>query len=61
LAIADRGIAEIARDVAYTKDESGLTSAELAVLDHCLRKLLLVGTKKPKGRRTRAKSRSVSD
>ncbi|MBR0873226.1 MarR family transcriptional regulator [Bradyrhizobium tropiciagri] len=61
LATADRGIAEIARDVAYTKAESGLTRAELAVLDHCLRKLLLAGAKKPSGRRPRAKGRSVSD
>jgi DNA-binding MarR family transcriptional regulator len=61
LAIADRGITEIAKDVAFTKYESGLTSAELAVLDRCLRKLLLVGTKKPRGRRAPAKGRSISD
>jgi hypothetical protein len=46
LAVADRGIAEIARVVEQVKIESGLTDQEMAVLDRCLRKLLSVMTVK---------------
>ena len=46
LATADRGIAEVARVVARTIEASGLTKAEIAMLDRCLRKLLAVRTVK---------------
>jgi DNA-binding MarR family transcriptional regulator len=39
---ADRGIAEIAKGVAWVTAESGLTRQELAMFDRCLRKLLSV-------------------
>ncbi|HLG82034.1 MAG TPA: MarR family transcriptional regulator [Bradyrhizobium sp.] len=42
LATADRGITEIARVVESVTEASGLTMAELATLDKCLRKLLTV-------------------
>lgn len=42
LATADRGITEIARVVESVTEASGLTKAELATLDKCLRKLLTV-------------------
>lgn len=42
LATADRGITEIARVVESVIEASGLTKAELATLDKCLRKLLTV-------------------
>src|ERR1700753_938282 len=46
LAVADRGITEIAKGVERVKKESGLTDAEVATLDRCLRKLLSVDAKK---------------
>jgi DNA-binding MarR family transcriptional regulator len=46
LAAADRGIAEVARVVEGVTEASGLTKAELAMLDRCLRKLLAVRTVK---------------
>ena len=46
LAVADRGITEIAKGVDRVKKESGLTDAEVATLDRCLRKLLSVEIKK---------------
>jgi DNA-binding MarR family transcriptional regulator len=46
LAIADRAIGEIAKGVARVKVASGLTDAELAVFDRCLRKLLVLETRK---------------
>lgn len=46
LAVADRGITEIAKGVERVKKESGLTDAEVATLDRCLRKLLSVEVKK---------------
>jgi DNA-binding MarR family transcriptional regulator len=46
LAVADRGIAEIARVVQQVRIESGLTDQEIAVLDRSLRKLLSVKTVK---------------
>lgn len=42
LATADRGITEIAKVVESVTEASGLTKAELAMLDKCLRKLLTV-------------------
>lgn len=42
LATADRGITEIAKVVERVTEASGLTKAELATLDKCLRKLLTV-------------------
>ncbi|MCK1419744.1 MULTISPECIES: MarR family transcriptional regulator [unclassified Bradyrhizobium] len=42
LATADRGITEIAGGVESVIEASGLTKAELATLDKCLRKLLTV-------------------
>jgi DNA-binding MarR family transcriptional regulator len=42
LSTADRGITEIAKVVARVTEESGLTKAEIATLDRCLRKLLTV-------------------
>lgn len=42
LATADRGIAEIVKGVASVTEKSGLTKAEIATLDRCLRKLLAV-------------------
>jgi len=48
-ATADRGIAEVARVVEGVTEASGLTKAELAMLDRCLRKLLAVrAVKAPK-------------
>lgn len=46
LAVADRGIAEIARVVEQVTIESGLTDQEIAVLDRSMRKLLSVKTVK---------------
>jgi DNA-binding MarR family transcriptional regulator len=46
LATADRGITEIARVVESVTEASGLTKAEIAMLDRCLRKLLAVKTVK---------------
>jgi hypothetical protein len=46
LAVADRGIAEIARVVEQVTIESGLTEQEIAVLDRSMRKLLSVKTVK---------------
>lgn len=46
LAVADRAIAEIAKGVQRVKEASGLTDAEITVLDRCLRKLLMVDLKK---------------
>jgi DNA-binding MarR family transcriptional regulator len=42
LATADRGITEIAKVVEGVTEASGLTKAEIAMLDRCLRKLLAV-------------------
>lgn len=42
LATADRAITEIARVVKGVTEQSGLTKAEIAALDRCLRKLLAV-------------------
>jgi DNA-binding MarR family transcriptional regulator len=42
LATADRGITEIAKVVERVTEASGLTRAEIAMLDRCLRKLLAV-------------------
>jgi DNA-binding MarR family transcriptional regulator len=42
LATADRGITEIAKVVESVTEASGLTKAEIAMLDRCLRKLLTV-------------------
>ncbi|QIO32438.1 MarR family winged helix-turn-helix transcriptional regulator [Bradyrhizobium sp. 1(2017)] len=44
LATADRGITEIAKVVESVTEASGLTKAEIAMLDRCLRKLLSVKT-----------------
>jgi DNA-binding MarR family transcriptional regulator len=44
LATADRGITEIAKVVDRVTEASGLTKAEIAMLDRCLRKLLAVKT-----------------
>jgi DNA-binding MarR family transcriptional regulator len=44
LATADRGITEIAKVVESVAEASGLTKAEIAMLDRCLRKLLAVKT-----------------
>ena len=44
LATADRGITEIAKVVENVAEASGLTRAEIAMLDRCLRKLLAVKT-----------------
>jgi DNA-binding MarR family transcriptional regulator len=44
LAVADRGITEIARVVEQVTIESGLTAQEIAVLDRSMRKLLNVKT-----------------
>jgi DNA-binding MarR family transcriptional regulator len=46
LAVADRAIGEIAKGTRRVKEASGLTDAEVAVLDRCLRKLLTVEVKK---------------
>ncbi len=46
LAIADRGITEIAKVVESVIDASGLNKAEIGMLDRCLRKLLAVKTAK---------------
>jgi DNA-binding MarR family transcriptional regulator len=46
LATADRGITEIAKVVENVTEASGLTKAEIAMLDRCLRKLLSVKTVK---------------
>jgi DNA-binding MarR family transcriptional regulator len=46
LATADRGITEIAKVVENVTEASGLTKAEIAMLDRCLRKLLAVKTVK---------------
>jgi DNA-binding MarR family transcriptional regulator len=46
LATADRGITEIAKVVESVTEASGLTKAEIAMLDRCLRKLLAVKTVK---------------
>ena len=46
LATADRGITEIANVVESVTEASGLTKAEIAMLDRCLRKLLAVKTVK---------------
>jgi DNA-binding MarR family transcriptional regulator len=46
LATADRGITEIARVVESVTEVSGLTKAEFATLDKCLRKLLTVNAVK---------------
>ena len=46
LATADRGITEIAKVVESVTEASGLTRAEIAMLDRCLRKLLAVKTVK---------------
>jgi hypothetical protein len=46
LAVADRGIAEIARVVEQGTVESGLTDQEIAVLDRSMQKLLSVKTVK---------------
>ncbi|MBR0816604.1 MarR family winged helix-turn-helix transcriptional regulator [Bradyrhizobium liaoningense] len=46
LATADRGITEIAKVVESVTEASGLTKAEIAMLDRCLRKLLSVKTVK---------------
>ncbi|QOZ25103.1 MarR family winged helix-turn-helix transcriptional regulator [Bradyrhizobium sp. CCBAU 51753] len=48
LATADRGITEVARVVEGVTEASGLTKAEIAMLDRCLRKLLAVRTVKTK-------------
>jgi DNA-binding MarR family transcriptional regulator len=44
LMTADRGITEIAKVVDRVTEASGLTKAEIAMLDRCLRKLLAVKT-----------------
>jgi DNA-binding MarR family transcriptional regulator len=44
LVTADRGITEIAKVVESVTEASGLTKAEIAMLDRCLRKLLVVKT-----------------
>jgi DNA-binding MarR family transcriptional regulator len=44
LAIADRGITEIAKVVERVAEASGLTKTEITILDRCLRKLLAVKT-----------------
>lgn len=59
LATADRGITEIARGVASVTKESGLSKAEIATFDRCLRKLLAVGVgstakQSSRGRKTAA-------
>ncbi|MFB9262668.1 MarR family winged helix-turn-helix transcriptional regulator [Bradyrhizobium erythrophlei] len=46
LATADRGITEIAKVVESVTEASGLSKAEIAMLDRCLRKLLAVKTVK---------------
>jgi DNA-binding MarR family transcriptional regulator len=46
LATADRGITEIAKVVENVTEASGLTKAEIGMLDRCLRKLLSVKTVK---------------
>jgi DNA-binding MarR family transcriptional regulator len=46
LATADRGITEIAKVVERVTEASGLTKAEITMLDRCLRKLLAVKTVK---------------
>ncbi|MGY3609474.1 MULTISPECIES: MarR family winged helix-turn-helix transcriptional regulator [unclassified Bradyrhizobium] len=46
LATADRGITEIAKVVESVIDASGLSKAEIGMLDRCLRKLLAVKTVK---------------
>ncbi|MBR0740689.1 MarR family transcriptional regulator [Bradyrhizobium liaoningense] len=50
LATADRGITEIAKVVESVTEASGLTKAEFAMLDRCLRKLLSVKTVKKASR-----------
>src|ERR1700743_3039430 len=59
LAVADRGIAEIARVVEQVTIESGLTEQEIAVLDRSMRKLLSVKTVKlaPPAKKSAAKRR----
>lgn len=57
LATADREITEIAKGVAFVTKESGLTKAEIATFDRCLRKLLAVGAK---GAPTRAGDRATA-
>jgi DNA-binding MarR family transcriptional regulator len=53
LATADRGIAEIAKVVERVTEASGLTKAEIAMLDRCLRKLLAVKTVKATNKTSR--------
>jgi DNA-binding MarR family transcriptional regulator len=46
LSVADRAIGEIARGTLRVKKASGLSDAEVATLDRCLRKLLMVEAKR---------------